>query len=73
MNSAFAILCCIGLIMLAYYSIRDTELSIRNTELQQRINKAIEFIDKKVDPEPWSFYSGKAFYDLLQILENKEV
>lgn len=44
MNSAFAILCCIGLIMLAYYSIRFTELSIRNTELQQRIDKAIEYI-----------------------------
>lgn len=41
----------------------------QNIDLQQRIDKAIEFINKKVDPEPWSFYKGKAFYDLLEILK----
>ena len=44
MNSAFAILCCIGLIMLTYYSIKVTELSMRNLELQRRINETIEIV-----------------------------
>lgn len=44
MNSEFAILCCIGLIMLTYYSIKVTELSMRNLELQRRINETIEIV-----------------------------
>lgn len=44
MNSAFAILCCIWLIMLTYYSIKVTELSMRNLELQRRINETIEIV-----------------------------
>ena len=44
MNSEFAILCFIGLIMLIYYSIKVTELSMRNLELQRRINEIIEIV-----------------------------
>ena len=45
----FLILCFIGLLMLAFCSIENTDLSLRNANLQERINKAIEKIQLLID------------------------
>lgn len=56
MTIEFAILCFIGLLMLVFYSIKNTELSLMNANLKERINKAIEYIET-VEPNYNSLHS----------------